>query len=93
MEILSRMAAVGAVLALLAGLLWWLRGRGFASIALPGASGRVIEVLESRALGAHHVLHVVRVGDRALVLAAHPAGCSLVESRPVAEIRPGDRKP
>jgi flagellar biogenesis protein FliO len=92
MEILNQILAAGVVVGLLVGLLWWLRGRGFARLTLPRPPGRLIELLESRALGAQHVLHVVRVADRALILAAHPAGCSLIESRPVEEIRPGERK-
>ncbi len=93
MEILNQILAVGFVLGLLGGLVWWLRRRGVARFAWPAASGRarLIEVLESRPLGAQHTLHVVRVADRAFFLAAHPSGCSLVESRPIEEIRKGER--
>lgn len=41
-----------------------------------------IEPLEQVRLSAHHVLHLVRVGDRAILLAAHGSGCSLITSQP-----------
>jgi hypothetical protein len=41
-------------------------------------------------LSAHHVLHLVRVGDRAILLAAHSSGCSLIETRPWPAGRPAE---
>ena len=49
-----------------------------------------MEVVESRALGPGQTLHMVRVGDRALVLAAHPTGCTVVDARPWDEVRPAE---
>jgi flagellar biosynthetic protein FliO len=81
------MGAVGAVLALLAATLWWLRRRGLAWL-LPArkAARRRMECLERLPLGPQHTLHLVRLGDRAMLVAASPAGCTLVESFSSREI-------
>jgi flagellar biogenesis protein FliO len=81
------------VFALLGATLWWLRRRGlarFGGTGLPRGAlrkrGALLEVVESRALGPGHALHLVRVGDRAMVLAAHGAGCTVVDVRPWGEV-------
>ena len=80
METIQQMAAVAVVLVLLAGALWWLRRRGVASLAFPvRRTSRALESLERLALSPHHVLHLVRFQDRVLLLAASPAGCSLLD--------------
>jgi len=83
MDFVRQMAAAGAVLALLAATLWWLRRKGFAGV-LPDrkTAGRRLECLERLALGPQHTLHLVRLGERALLLVSTPAGCTLVESVP-----------
>jgi flagellar biosynthetic protein FliO len=83
MELVQELAAVGAVLSLLAATLWWLRRRGFAGI-LPAKrdAGRRLECLERLSLGPQHTLHLVRVGDMALLLASTPTGCALIQSLP-----------
>ena len=77
MDLVRQTAAVGAVLALLAATLAWLRRRG---LALPArkTAGRRLECLERLSLGPQHTLHLVRVGGTELLLASTPAGCSLV---------------
>jgi flagellar biosynthetic protein FliO len=87
MEFVQELAAVGGVLALLAATLWWLRRRGFAAI-LPRkrSAGRRLECLERLSLGPQHTLHLVRVGDTALLLASTPAGCALVQSLPCWDV-------
>jgi hypothetical protein len=53
-----------------------------------------LETIERLALGPHHTLHLVRVGDQARVVACSPAGCALLDRSPVreapmpAEVRP-----
>jgi len=87
MEVFQQAAAVAAVLGLLAATLWWLRGRGLAGVSLgrkPG--GRRLEALERLSLGPQHTLHLVRLGETALLLASSPAGCALVRSFPCSEI-------
>jgi len=87
MDFVQQMAAAGAVLTLLAATLWWLRRKGFAGV-LPArkTAGRRLECLERLALGPQHTLHLVRLGERALLLASTPAGCTLVESVPHRQI-------
>jgi flagellar biosynthetic protein FliO len=85
MELIRQMTAVAGVLTLLLAVLWWLRRRGFAQAgALRLARGRRMERLERLALSPQHTLHLVRLGDTALVVAASPSGCSLIRSLPCA---------
>ena len=93
MEMLSQLLGIGFVLGLLVGALWWLRRKGLAQIGARrftlGKSSRysVLELIESRGLGPGHAVHLIRVADRAVVLTVHPAGSSVVDSRPWREIR------
>ena len=83
MEFVQELAAVGAVLTLLAVTLWWLRRRGFAALVpMKRTAGRRLECLERLSLGPQHTLHLVRVGDTAVLLASTPAGCALLQSLP-----------
>jgi flagellar biosynthetic protein FliO len=86
MEVFEALAAVAGVLSLLVATLWWLRKRG---MALPVSSrrqaGRRLECLERLPLAPQHTLHLVRLGERALLLASTPAGCALLESMPLPE--------
>ena len=88
MDIFGQLAAVGVVLAMLSGTLWWLRRRGIA-VRLPvkKAAARKLECLERLPLGPQHTLHLVRLGEMALLVAASPSGCALVESLPCRKAR------
>lgn len=94
MEVLEPVAAIGAVLALLAGTLWWLRRRGLAvGLAPRRTAARRLECLERLPLAPQHTLHLVRMGDTILLVASSPGGCTLVRSVPAAEIaRPEDHR-
>ena len=87
MEVIGQMTAVAGVLSLLGGTLWWLRRRGCAGV-LPvrKAPGRRLECLERLPLGPQHMLHLVRLGETALLVASSPGGCALVRSFPCSEI-------
>ena len=87
MDLLSQFGGLAFTLALLAGALWWLRRRGLAQWSV-NRRGRVLEVVESRTLAPGHTLHLVRVADRAMALATHGSGCTLLEARPWNEVRP-----
>jgi flagellar biosynthetic protein FliO len=81
MEMIDQVAAVLAVLGVLTAVTWWLRRRG---ILQPNVSrrslGRRLESLERLPLGPQQTLHLVRVGSRALLVAATPSGCALLDS-------------
>ena len=83
----AQFAAIVLTLALLALALWVLRRKGLPQIGR-ARSGRLMEVVESRALAPGHALHLVRVGDRVLALATHSGGCTLLDTRPWGEVRP-----
>jgi flagellar biogenesis protein FliO len=84
MELIGQLTAVAAVLTLLLAVLWWLRRRGYAHIAgIRQPSGRRMERLERLALSPQHTLHLVRLGNTALIVAASPSGCSLIQALPV----------
>jgi flagellar biosynthetic protein FliO len=78
MDWFEQTAAVALVLAVLGACLWWLRRRGLAGIALP-RSARRLESLERLPLGPNQTLHLIRLGDRTLLISASPAGCSLLD--------------
>lgn len=82
MESMQQAFSVLLVLALLGGTLWWLRRRGMAAFAFKSAVGgrrKSIQVIERLALTPQHSLHLVKVERRTMLIAASPAGCSILE--------------
>jgi flagellar biogenesis protein FliO len=87
-EILQPVAAVTLVLTLLGGLLYVLRKRGLASFSGMGSpspfsrSGnlRQLKVMEKIPLGGQHALHLVRVGDRVILVATAPGSCQMMDT-------------
>jgi flagellar biogenesis protein FliO len=80
MEVMAQAAAACAVLALLGGALWWLRARGYAIPASSRRGGRRLESVERVSLGPQQMLHLVKLGDRALLVATSAAGCRLLKT-------------
>jgi flagellar biogenesis protein FliO len=83
MDIIRQSLAITFVFALLWAALWFLRKRGNIPIGFPRA-GSAHGVLASRgklALGPQHSIHVIRIGERDMVVAVHPAGVTVL-SRP-----------
>jgi len=77
------MAAVLEILALLLVLaaLWLLRHKSrelFQWAAIPRRQPRALQVLEQVRLSPNHSVHLVRLGDRVMVVAIHPSGCQLL---------------
>ena len=87
-EILQPVAAVTLVLILLGGVLYVLRKRGVASFSDAGSpfgrsgNGRQLKVMEKVPLGAQHALHLVRVGDRLILVATAPGSCQMMDAAP-----------
>ena len=80
MEITDPMPALAGVLTVLAAALWWLRKKGavrFRSCAR--RAPRRLESIERLALSPHHALHLVRLDDRAILVAQSPSGLALLE--------------
>lgn len=79
------MAAIAGVFLLLGAVLWSLRRKNAAIFPLfknaPYAR-RALETAGRLALTPQHSLHLVRMGDRALLVAVHSTGCTLLESAP-----------
>lgn len=89
MEVVGQLTAVAAVLGLLAASLWWLRRRGFAAPVLARRShGRLLKSLERLPLGPQHTLHLIRLGEKALVIGCSPAGCTVLATLTGPEIEP-----
>jgi len=82
MDLGGQMTAAAAVLVLLGALLWWLRRRGWAAATAGRAVGRRLQTMERLALGPQHSLHLVRLGEEALLVACSPSGCALLDRVP-----------
>lgn len=81
---MTQALSVALVFALLAMSLWWLRRKGLSRTWTRAKSRRdhpSIEVLDSSRLAPGHAVHLVRVGDRGLLVAAYAGGCTLLEAR------------
>ena len=79
MEAIEQLTAVLGVLALVAITVWWLRRRGFAAPVLGrGKTDRRLECLARLSLGPHQILHLVRLGETAWLVASGPSGCTLL---------------
>jgi hypothetical protein len=83
MELSQQLAAVGIVLGFLAVCLVLAQRRGLVRFNLPVRSRalREMELIDRLALTPQHGLHGVRSGDRFLLIATHPRGVDLIETR------------
>ena len=89
MEIVNQVLSVLLVLGLLCATLWWLRKKSLVRFGVRGRrkrDGARLEAVERLPLTAQHALHLVRVADRAVLVAVHSAGCTMLESRPWEEV-------
>ncbi|MDX2121769.1 MAG: flagellar biosynthetic protein FliO [Gemmatimonadota bacterium] len=83
------LAAVSFVLALLAGAVWWVKQHPGWTAAPPHE--RSLEAVERLRLSPQHTLVVVRAGERLLLVATHPQGCSLLARLAPGRSRRGER--
>jgi hypothetical protein len=90
MEMLGQLAAVAAVLGLAAVIPRWLRRRGWAGTGLQRkTAGRGLESAGRLPLGPQQTLHLVRLGERAWLVASSPSGCVLLETVNWREVETG----
>ena len=82
MDLVSQLGAIAVVMALLGAVLWYLRRQGVVRTLPARGRKRRVEILERLPLSPQHTLHLVRVGDQALLLAASPGGCSVLQTLP-----------
>ena len=80
MEVIQPFAAIVLVMTLLGGALLLLKKRGGATLRFPAAGPRRLEVIERVSLGPQHALHLVRTGDRVVLIATAPNSCQLLEA-------------
>jgi len=93
MEPVRQVLAVLLVLGLLGGTLYWLRGKGAARFTVKGlgrSAGRQMRSIEQLRLTPQHSLHMVKVGERVLLVALSPGGCSILSAN-AAEFHVTDR--
>ncbi|HET8548629.1 MAG TPA: flagellar biosynthetic protein FliO [Bryobacteraceae bacterium] len=87
-DILRQLGAVLFVFALLGAAVWLFArrrdGRPLGPALLRRTNG-TIAVLERVRLTPQHSIHLLRVGRRGLLVSVHPAGCTLLETRPIED--------
>jgi flagellar biogenesis protein FliO len=80
MDVLQPFTATLFVMALLGGAFMLLKKRGAATIRFPAAGTRRLQVVERVSLGPQHALHLVRTGDRMVLIATAPNSCQLLDA-------------
>jgi len=82
MEMMDPMPAVLAVAAVVGLALWWLRRRGMVRFHRDPFKRRPrrLESIERLALAPQHALYLVRVDDRAFLVAQSPSGLNLIDT-------------
>ena len=82
MELVLRLLVAAAVVALAALVTRRLPGPRLPAVFRPRRRDRWMVSVEQLALTPQHTLHLVRVRDRAVLVAAHRRGCQLLGSWP-----------
>jgi len=86
MELARSLFGVAILFALLGALVWIaLKNGALLGSARPGAGARALAVIDRLPLTANHSVHLLRAGDRTLLVGTHSSGltllCDLSESR------------
>ena len=81
MEMMDPIPAILAVVGVVGLALWWLGRKGAVRFgrARFRRPSRRLESIERLALSPHHAIFLVRVDDRAMVVAQSPAGLQVLE--------------
>jgi flagellar biogenesis protein FliO len=82
MDIAQQSLALLLVFALLWTALWFLRKRGWTGMRRAKPVSGTLESRGKLPLTAQHSIHVIRVGDRNLILALHPGGITYLGDAP-----------
>ncbi len=85
MDIAKQSLAIVFVFSLLWIALWSLRKRGWAGMRRSNSLSNLLESRGKLVLTARHSIHLVRVGDRNLILALHPDGLTFLGDAAPAE--------
>ena len=84
MDLVRQSLAIVFVLALLWTALWLLRKKTW--IRRPGTAPALLESRGKLALTARHSIHLIRIGDRNLIVALHPDGITFLgDAAPAAD--------
>jgi flagellar biosynthetic protein FliO len=78
MDVIRQSLAITFVFLLLWAALWFLRKKRGMVFTPRRTNNGFLETRGKLALSAQHAVHVVRIGDRDLVLAVHPSGITLL---------------
>jgi flagellar biogenesis protein FliO len=78
MDIARQSLAIVFVFTLLWTALWLLRKRGWTGVRRSNLLSSRLESRGKLVLSARHSIHLVRVGDRNLILALHPEGVTFL---------------
>ena len=78
MDVIRQSIAITFVFLLLWAAVWLLRKKPGISFSKGRANKNIVESCAKVALTAQHSLHLVRIRDRELVLAVHPAGVTVL---------------
>jgi flagellar biogenesis protein FliO len=84
MDLARQVESVILVIGLLAGLLMFGRRKGLVQLVSPVGRSRArlprqLEVVERISLNPNQALHLVRIGDKQLLIATSPGACQLME--------------
>jgi len=93
MDLARQSLAITFVFALLSAALWLLKRRGVIRIRGNQPNRGVLESCGKISLTAQHSVHLIRIGDRRLVLAVHPAGITFLCDAAVGEPRESESGP
>jgi len=78
MDIIRQSLAIAFVFALLWTALWFVRKKGWTGLRRTQPARSWLESRGKLALSARHSIHLVRIGDRNLILALHPDGVTFL---------------
>jgi flagellar biogenesis protein FliO len=86
MDVIRQSLAITFVFLLLWAALWFLKKKRGISFSAGRTNKGLMESRAKLALSAQHALHLVRIGDRDLVLAVHPSGMTLLYDLPPSAV-------